>query len=161
MSVNFKHRLEALGAELPPAAKPGSPFFLQAAVMGNLVFMSGQIPRRGDEIMFKGRLGDTLSNEDGYKAARLCALNLLVQLNEALDLGLSEMLDDGSVTLIEWGDTITRALPRDYLEVRITFGEGDEERLIELTPVGTSWQARMRAVAIALGPWSVDDERTG
>ena len=85
MNVNFKDRLSALGAGLPPAAKPGSPFLLQAAVMGNLVFMSGQIPRRGDEIMFKGRLGDTLSNEEGYKAARLCALNLLVQLNEALD----------------------------------------------------------------------------
>jgi enamine deaminase RidA (YjgF/YER057c/UK114 family) len=85
MSVNFKDRLAALGAELPPVAKPGSAFFLQAATMGNLVFMSGQIPRRGDEIMFKGRLGDTLSNEDGYKAARLCALNLLVQLEEALD----------------------------------------------------------------------------
>ena len=84
----------------------------------------------------------------------------LEQLNEALDLGLSEMLDDGSVTVIEWGDTITRALPRDYLEVRITFGEGgDEERVIELTAVGSSWQARMRAAAIALAPWGAGEER--
>jgi enamine deaminase RidA (YjgF/YER057c/UK114 family) len=84
MSVDFQDRLNALGAELPPVAKPGSSFFMQAATMGNLVFMSGQIPRRGDEIHFKGRLGDTLSNEEGYKAARLCALNLIVQLKEAL-----------------------------------------------------------------------------
>lgn len=83
MSVNFQDRLDALGAELPPAAKAGSPFFLQAAVMGNLVFMSGQIPRRGDDIMYKGRVGDTLSPEEGYKAARLCALNLVAQLREA------------------------------------------------------------------------------
>jgi enamine deaminase RidA (YjgF/YER057c/UK114 family) len=85
MSVKFQDRLAALGSELPPAAKAGSPFFLQAAVMGNLVFMSGQIPRRGDEIMHKGRLGDTLSNEEGYAAARLCALNLVAQLSDALD----------------------------------------------------------------------------
>ena len=65
----------------------------------------------------------------------------LEQINEALDLGLSELLDDGSVTIIEWGDTITQALPRDYLEVRITFGEGDEDRIIELAPVGSRWQA--------------------
>ncbi len=84
MSVDFQDRLNALGAELPPVAKPGSSFFMQGATMGNLVFMSGQIPRRGDEILFKGRLGDTLSNEEGYKAARLCALNLIVQLKEAL-----------------------------------------------------------------------------
>jgi len=78
----------------------------------------------------------------------------LEQINEALDLGLSEMLDDDSVTIIEWGDTITRALPRDYLEVRITFGEEDEDRVLELTPVGSRWQARMRAVGIALASWT-------
>jgi enamine deaminase RidA (YjgF/YER057c/UK114 family) len=85
MSVKIQDRLAALGSELPPAAKAGSPFFLQAAVMGNLVFMSGQIPRRGDEIMYKGRLGETLSNEEGHAAARLCALNLVAQLSDALD----------------------------------------------------------------------------
>ena len=78
----------------------------------------------------------------------------LEQINEALDLGLSEMLDDEAVTIIEWGDTITQALPRDYLEVRITFGDGDEDRVVELTPVGTRWQARMRAVGIALASWT-------
>jgi len=85
MSLDFNTRLAALGAELPPVVKAGSNFFLPAAVSGDRVFMSGQIPRRGDEIMFKGRLGDTLTNEEGYKAARLCALNLVVQLKDALD----------------------------------------------------------------------------
>ena len=77
----------------------------------------------------------------------------LEQINEALDLGLSELLDDGSVTLIEWGDTITSALPRDYLEVRITFGEGEDDRRLELTPVGSQWQARVRAMSVAVAAW--------
>ena len=85
MTVTFQDRLSALGAELPPAAKGGSSFFLQAQIVGNLVFMSGQIPRHGDDIRFKGRIGETLSPEEGHKAARLCALNLVVQLKEALD----------------------------------------------------------------------------
>jgi len=84
----------------------------------------------------------------------------LEQINEALDLGLSELLDDGSVTIIEWGDTITRALPRDYLEVRITFGEGEEDRIIELAPVGSRWQARTRALSVAVASWAVS-ERPG
>ena len=46
----------------------------------------------------------------------------LEQLSEALDLGLPEMLDDGGVVLIEWGDAILPVLPNDYLEVRLTFG---------------------------------------
>jgi tRNA threonylcarbamoyladenosine biosynthesis protein TsaE len=80
----------------------------------------------------------------------------LEQINEALDLGLSELLDDGSVTLIEWGDTITSALPRDYLEVRITFGDEADDRILVLTPVGSSWQARRRAMSVAVAAWAGD-----
>lgn len=47
----------------------------------------------------------------------------LEQVAEALDLGLSELLDDGSVTVIEWGDTIAPVLPHDYLEVHLRFEE--------------------------------------
>ncbi|MEI2698651.1 MAG: tRNA (adenosine(37)-N6)-threonylcarbamoyltransferase complex ATPase subunit type 1 TsaE [Microthrixaceae bacterium] len=47
----------------------------------------------------------------------------LEQINEALDLGLSELLDDGSVTLIEWGDTIVSTLPP-----RLPGGPGDLRR---------------------------------
>ena len=77
----------------------------------------------------------------------------LEQVNEALDLGLAELLDDGSVTIIEWGDTIAGALPRDYLEVRITFGEGPDDRELELTAVGPSWAARTSALVRAVAPW--------
>jgi len=45
----------------------------------------------------------------------------LDQLGEVAGLGLAELLDDGSVVLIEWGDKILPALPSDYLEVRLTF----------------------------------------
>lgn len=70
----------------------------------------------------------------------------LDQVEEALDLGLAEMLDEGGVTLIEWGDTIIPALPADYLEIRIRLGEGDEDRVLELIPVGNRWSARVRAL---------------
>jgi len=82
----------------------------------------------------------------------------LDHLHEALDLGLSELLDDDSVTLIEWGDTITAALPRDYLEVRVHFGDEADDRRIELCPVGPSWQPRSRALAVAAAAWAVDEE---
>lgn len=39
--------------------------------------------------------------------------------SEVADLGLSELLDDDAVTLIEWGDMIVSALPSDFLEVNI------------------------------------------
>ncbi len=77
----------------------------------------------------------------------------LEQVEEVLDLGLNEMLDDGSVTLIEWGDTVIPALPADYLEVRLRIGEGDDDRMLEIEMVGPRWSARNRALGIALAPW--------
>jgi tRNA threonylcarbamoyladenosine biosynthesis protein TsaE len=72
---------------------------------------------------------------------------------EVAELGLSELLDDDGVTLIEWGDAIAQTLPRDYLEVRLSFTEDTEARLIELTAVGVGWSARTRVVSEALEPW--------
>ena len=50
------------------------------------------------------------------------------------------MLDDGGVTVIEWGDAVVPALPADYLEIRFSFTEDDDdERILELVPVGPRW----------------------
>lgn len=78
----------------------------------------------------------------------------LEQLAEAVDLGLPEMLDDGGVVLIEWGDEILPVLPNDLLEVRLTLGPGDDDRTIALRPVGPRWSARSRALGEAVAPWT-------
>lgn len=92
-----------------------------------------------------------------YEGGRLPVHHLdvyrLEQLNEALDLGLAEMLDEGGVVLIEWGEAILPVLPHDLLEVRLTYGDGDEDRGIQLRPVGPGWSARAQALAAALAPW--------
>jgi tRNA threonylcarbamoyladenosine biosynthesis protein TsaE len=77
----------------------------------------------------------------------------LDQLDEVGDLGLSELLDDDAVTVIEWGDVIAPVLPQDYLEVRIRLGDGDDDRVLELEPVGQRWSARMRALTTAIRRW--------
>jgi tRNA threonylcarbamoyladenosine biosynthesis protein TsaE len=90
-----------------------------------------------------GRL--TLHHLDVYR---------LEQMQEVFDLGLPEVLDEGGVTVIEWGDAIAPALPSDFLEVRLRFGAGDDDRVIEIQPVGPSWNARTRALGQALSPWT-------
>lgn len=80
----------------------------------------------------------------------------LDQAEEVLDLGLAEMLDDGGVTLIEWGDTVIPVLPADFLEVRLRLGEGDDDRVVELQPVGPRWSSRLRAIGTALARWIGD-----
>jgi tRNA threonylcarbamoyladenosine biosynthesis protein TsaE len=82
----------------------------------------------------------------------------LDQLGEVAELGLSELLDDGGVVLIEWGDAILPVLPNDYLEVRLTFGEGDhagdDERRILLRAVGPGWGQRQVSLLKAIAPWA-------
>src|SRR4051794_13984268 len=78
----------------------------------------------------------------------------LEQMQEVFDVGLPEMLDEGAVTVIEWGDAIAPALPADFLEVQLRFGDGDDDRIIEVQAVGPRWTARTRALAQALSPWA-------
>jgi tRNA threonylcarbamoyladenosine biosynthesis protein TsaE len=66
----------------------------------------------------------------------------LEQAEEIADLDVPELLDDDAVTIIEWGDAIRAALPADYLEVRLAFGDGDDDRVVTMIPVGPSWAAR-------------------
>ncbi len=78
------------------------------------------------------------------------------QLDEVRDLALPELLDGDAVTLIEWGDAILSALPKDHIEVRLTFGDGDDDRTIELRGTGPRWAARAGALRQALAPWGAD-----
>jgi tRNA threonylcarbamoyladenosine biosynthesis protein TsaE len=79
----------------------------------------------------------------------------LEQLAEVLDVGLPEMLDEGGVTVVEWGDAIVNALPADYLLIRMTYGDGLDDRTLELELVGVRWSARHRALSLALAAWLV------
>lgn len=51
---------------------------------GNLIFVSGQFPLRDGVLQYRGKLGADLTVEEGYEAAKLCALNALAQLKAAL-----------------------------------------------------------------------------
>jgi len=71
---------------------------------------------------------------------------------EVADLGLSEVLDEGAVTLIEWGDMIAPLVGADRLEIRIHLGEDDDDRVFEVEPAGL-WAARDRVLRTALSRW--------
>jgi enamine deaminase RidA (YjgF/YER057c/UK114 family) len=50
---------------------------------GSLLYISGQISRKGGQPAYVGRLGDNISDEDGVQAARLAALGILAQIAAA------------------------------------------------------------------------------
>ena len=84
MAGKTEARLSELGIELPEAAAPAANY-VPYVITGNLVFITGQITMWNGTLMYKGRLGENLSLDDGLAAARLCALNLIAQLKAACD----------------------------------------------------------------------------
>src|SRR5262249_25210949 len=76
-------QLRKLGLTLPPPpAAVGA--YVTAVRAGNLAVTSGQLPWKGDRLLYTGKLGSPLTVEQGYEAARLCALNALAQLKVLL-----------------------------------------------------------------------------
>lgn len=72
----IEKKLREMGLELPAAPKPVAAY-VPAVQSGNLVFTAGQIPFLNGELKYKGKLGRDLTVEEGYEAAKLCALNCL------------------------------------------------------------------------------------
>ena len=80
----------------------------------------------------------------------------LDHLQEVVDLGLPELVDEGGVAAIEWGDVVLPTLPADFLEVRFDQGDSDDDRTIAFEAVGPSWAPRMSALGRAVGSWAVE-----
>lgn len=74
--MSAEQRLDELDLKLPPAPEPAG-MYVPAVRTGNLVFVAGQLPMEQGELEFIGKLGEDLDVEEGYEAARLCALNVL------------------------------------------------------------------------------------
>jgi enamine deaminase RidA (YjgF/YER057c/UK114 family) len=84
MPQMVEEKLKALGIVLPTPAAPIANYvgFVRT---GSLLVVSGQICLGADgKLVAKGKLGEAVSVEDGQKAARACAINLLAQVKAAL-----------------------------------------------------------------------------
>jgi enamine deaminase RidA (YjgF/YER057c/UK114 family) len=82
MASSIETKLGELGIALPPPGAPGGNY-VPFVVVGELVFMAGQVAREGGKMKYTGKVGKDVSIEQAQAAARLCAVNLLAQLKQA------------------------------------------------------------------------------
>ncbi len=79
----FEEKINQLGFELPEVAKPLAAY-IPAKKIGNLVMTSGQVPVVKGEMKYAGKVGKDISEEDGQKAAQICALNCLAAIKSVI-----------------------------------------------------------------------------
>jgi enamine deaminase RidA (YjgF/YER057c/UK114 family) len=89
-SNKIDDRLKELGITLPDVAVPVANY-VPAVRTGNLLYLSGQGPRFGDNQFKTGKVGTEISWEEAYKDARLTGLQLLAAARNALDGDLSRV----------------------------------------------------------------------
>ncbi|WND02473.1 RidA family protein [Temperatibacter marinus] len=89
--MTVKERLEKLGITLPAAAAPVANY-VPYVISGNLISISGQIPMGPTGLEFKGQVGNSVSPEEALSAARLCGINIIAQLDAALDGDLDRVV---------------------------------------------------------------------
>ncbi len=81
--MTIKERLQQAQLVLPDPPKAIGNYQPWLKI-GNLIFISGQLPLKDGILQYKGKLGTDLTVEEGYKAAQLSGLNVLSQLKSAL-----------------------------------------------------------------------------
>ncbi|MBZ4654457.1 MAG: endoribonuclease family protein [Peptococcaceae bacterium] len=69
-------KLAEMGLSIPEAPKPVAAY-VPAVKTGEYIYTSGQIPLVNGELKFKGKIGAEMTLEQGYEAAKVCALNCL------------------------------------------------------------------------------------
>lgn len=147
----------ALGAAVSSLVAPGDVLLLAGELgAGKTAFTQGF----GEALGIKDTITSpsfTLARQ--YETGRLVLHHIdvyrLERLSELQDIGISELLDSGGVLVIEWGDAIAPALPADFLEISLRYGDDDDERTLALRCVGDRWSARQRSLAEAISPWAV------
>ena len=88
--MNIENKLIDLKIKLPEATNPlGS--YLAAKITGKLLYISGQISIDENGELIKGKLGKDLNTEEGYLAAKRCALSIIAQAKKACNGDLSSI----------------------------------------------------------------------
>ena len=78
----IEEKLESMGIKLPNAPTPAGSY-IPVVKVGNLLYISGQIPMEDGKVLFTGKVSDD-NLETAQKSAKICAINILAQIKREL-----------------------------------------------------------------------------
>jgi tRNA threonylcarbamoyladenosine biosynthesis protein TsaE len=142
---------QAVAARLGPILRPGDLILLEGDLGAGKTFTQGLARALGVESVVTSPtfvLVNVYPTKAGFDLVH-CDVYRLDRLSEVVDLALPEMLDDGSVAVVEWGERAAEALPGDRLRVRLTT-DADGGRTVTVEAAGAAWADRLALLAGAV-----------
>ena len=88
--MSFEKKIKDLNINLPEAKAPVGNY-VATKIIGKLLYISGQISIDEKGQLIKGKVGKDLNTEDGYNAAKRCALSIVTQVKKACEDDLSKI----------------------------------------------------------------------
>ena len=88
--MNFEDKIKELKIELPEAKAPVGNY-VATKIVGNLLYISGQVSINSNGELIKGKVGKDLTTDEAYKAAERCGLSIVAQVKKACDGDLSRV----------------------------------------------------------------------
>src|SRR5690606_9361459 len=85
--MTIEEKLERLGVVVPAVAPRGVGNYVSWTISNNTLYTSGQLPWKDGtfgDLAYTGRVGSDLSIREGYECARICAINAIAQLRDAV-----------------------------------------------------------------------------
>ena len=88
--MNFEEKIKELKIELPEAKAPVGNY-VASKIVGNLLYISGQVSINSNGELIKGKVGKDLTTDEAYKAAERCGISIIAQVKKACDGDLSRV----------------------------------------------------------------------
>ena len=80
----FDENIKKLGLTIPnpPDAVAN---YIPYKIADKILYISGQAPLKDGNVIYKGKVGDNISMEEGIKAAELCCINIIAALKKSIN----------------------------------------------------------------------------
>ena len=88
--MSFDENIKKLNIVLPEA-KPPVGNYVATKIVGNLLYVSGQVSINSNGKLIKGKVGKDLTTDEAYKAAERCGISIISQVKNACDGDLSKV----------------------------------------------------------------------
>ena len=88
--MNFEDKIKELKIELPEAKAPVGNY-VATKIVGNLLYVSGQVSINSNGELIKGKVGKDLTTDEAYKAAERCGMSIVAQAKKACAGDLSKI----------------------------------------------------------------------